>query len=253
MAAAWQHPWEDPRGHMMLHSAVEGAPGEEGDTRVPGSCWETAWPMSPACPLGDGEGGGSSRSAVFGRRASSTLSTAPRDGGAASARHETQHAPVPVLQRRRMSLAGPGLLRWCAPQEDPADNSCQLTAPFLHPAWTGSLRRDTARAGEGAPRAGQGWTPSAAGAGTAQTPRARDQAEQVATSVPCTDNFRLSAYFELLHQKLRLLLPLCMGCPALGLPQARASHSLQPGAPERWGLASGALGWGKVLNMGKLQ
>lgn len=38
-----------------------------------------------------------------------------------------------------------------------------------------------------------------------------------------------------------------------GSPGARASHSLQPGAPERWGLASGALGWGKVLNMGKLQ
>lgn len=111
MAVAGQHPCEDLQGQKMLYGAGERAPGEEGDARVPGSCWETSWPMSPAWRGRAEEGGGSSSSAVFGRRASCTLcevSVVPRDGGAGSARHE------PQLKRHKPATKRSGWppLRW---------------------------------------------------------------------------------------------------------------------------------------------
>lgn len=76
------------RARWMCRGAVERALGEDGDAMVPGNCWETSWPVSPAQREQSGEGGGTSSSAVFGRWTSYTLreaSTGPRDGGAGAA------------------------------------------------------------------------------------------------------------------------------------------------------------------------
>lgn len=250
MAVAWQHPREDLQGQMMSYAAVERAPGEEGDARVPGSCWGTLWLTSPA------RRGAAALQFLEDMQACTLCeaSTVPRDGAAGSAQHEPQHSPAAVPPRRRESPAGPAmrraalLLHWHMPQEDPADNSCPLTvrraggsvsAPRLErgPRVVMLPGQEKEPPGLGTP-----VSPALQVLAQAQTPQASDQAKRVATAVPSVGNFRLSAYFKPLHQKPRLHLPSCTGCPALGLPRALAPRSLQPWAPERWGLARGALG-----------
>lgn len=157
-------------------------------------------------------------------------------------------------------MAGPGLRRATAPllqhvpQQDPADDSRHLVAQqasgsVLHRTWT---RVTVLRCRQGRRRAvpGLGTTvsPALRVLAQAQMPQASDRAKQVVVSVPTTDNRRLSACFKPRHQEPWWRLPSCTGCPALGLPWALAPRSLQPPAPERWGLARGALGEGRVLN-----
>lgn len=95
-----------------------------------------------------------------------------------------------------------------------------------------------------------GWEKERPGLGTtilpaprvlarAQRPWASDQAKWVVTSVPRTDHFSPSAYFELLHQKLRLHFPSRVGCPVLAVAPgsgalfAPATSSREVGACER--------------------
>lgn len=99
------------------------------------------------------------------------------------------------------------LLLWHAPQEDPADNSCQLTARRAGSSVSAPcLDRGPCAVmlpGQEKEPPGLGTTvsPALRVLAQAQTPQASDQAKRVVMSVPSTENFRLSAYFEPLHQK----------------------------------------------------
>lgn len=140
MAVAWQHPWEDLQGQMRLYGAMERAPGEEGGAGVPGSCWQALWLTSPAWM-------GQARWEQQLCRLWETCelypcAAVPRDGGAGSAQHETKHSQCPDKAGEpglHMALL---LLLWHQPQDDPTDNSSQLTAhgqvaPCLPCACTG--------------------------------------------------------------------------------------------------------------------
>lgn len=119
---------------------MERAPGEEGGAKVPGSCWQTLWLMSPAQR---GQARWQQQLCRLWKMCKlHPCAAVPKDGGAGSAQRETEHSQCPGVGGEPGLRRALSLLLWHQPQDDPTDNSSQLmahgpAAPCLPRAWTG--------------------------------------------------------------------------------------------------------------------